>query len=111
MDPPQRKTRRERSAALFGNSFVVDVVMAIDRLAPAAESFITTRTVAVETGVGDSLVRPVMRRLTEIGVLAPSPRAGGPRSELRYQISRGPLWTAVTETCAIVGTDSEESTG
>ncbi len=111
MDPPQRKTRRERSAALFGNSFVVDVVMAIDRLAPAAENFITTRTVAVETGVADSLVRPVMRRLTEIGVLAPSPRTGGSRSELRYQISCGPLWAAVTKTCAVIGADSDELTG
>jgi hypothetical protein len=111
MDSPLPQTRRERSAALFGNSFVVDVVMAIDRLAPAAENFVTTRTVASETGVSDSLVRPVMRRLAEMGVLAPSPRTGGPRSELRYQVSRGALWTAVTRTCTIVGADSSEMAG
>lgn len=102
----RRMTRREYSAALFGNRFVAEVVAAIQWLAPAHDSAVTTRMVASRTGLSDSLVRPVMRRLAEAGLLVPTERTGGPRSTLRYQIRREPLWSAVTEMCAILGGDS-----
>ncbi len=99
-------TRREYSAALFGNRFVAEVVTAIQRLAPAHDGAVTTRLVASNTGLSDSLVRPVMLRLAEAGLLTSIERVGGPRSTLRYRIRRAPLWTAVTEACAIIGADS-----
>lgn len=99
-------TRREYSAALFGNRFVAEVVTAIQRLAPSHEDAVTTRLVASKTGLSDSLVRPVMLRLAEAGLLIPIERAGGPRSTLWYQIRRAPLWIAVTEACTLIGADS-----
>lgn len=103
-------TRREYSAALFGNSYVVDVVMAIGRLAGDAEAFVTTRTVASDSGLADSLVRPVMLRLVDAGLLVPLARPGGSRSTLPYQVQRDHLWSALAKICAVIGT-SESTTG
>jgi hypothetical protein len=111
VDPLERETWRDRSAALFGNRFVVDVVLAIRELAPTAESFVTTRMVASKTMLGDSLVRPVMLRLASAGLLARLPRRGGPRSMLHYQIRHGPLWEALGMTCATIREDTTQAAG
>jgi hypothetical protein len=86
---------QERSAAIFGNRHFAEVVLAVDRLSSTDDAFVTTRMVASETTFGDSLVRPVMRRLGAAGLLSALPRASGPRSTLNYQVLRGALWTAV----------------
>jgi hypothetical protein len=72
----------------------------VDRLSATGDAFVTTRMVASETTFGDSLVRPVMRRLGAAGLLAALPRTGGPRSTLNYQVMRGALWTAVVRACS-----------
>ena len=93
---------RERSAAVFGNSFFAEVVTAVERLSAPAEAFVTTRMVASETTLSDSLVRPVMHRLRNVGLIMALPRTGGPRSTIHYQVQRGPLWTAVVTACALI---------
>jgi hypothetical protein len=90
---------RDRSAAIFGNRFFAEVVIAIDRLSGPHDTFVTTRRVANETGIGDSLVRPVMLRLRNAGLIAGLPREGGSRSTLLYQVRRGPLWAGVLAAC------------
>lgn len=96
----ERAASQERSAAIFGNRYFADVVLAVDRLSATCDAFVTTRMVASETGLGDSLVRPVMRRLDAAGLIAALPRTGGPRSMLNYQVMRGALWSAVVSACA-----------
>jgi hypothetical protein len=90
---------QERSAAIFGNRYFAEVVMAADRLSAMGDVFVTTRMVAAVTGLGDSLVRPVMRRLSAAGLIAELPRTGGPRSTLNYQVVRNPLWEAIVAAC------------
>lgn len=91
---------QERSAALFGNRYFADVVLAVDRLSAAGDAFVTTRMVASDTTLGDSLVRPVMHRLGAAGLIAALPRTGGRRSTLNYQVIRGPLWATLVAVCA-----------
>jgi hypothetical protein len=90
---------QERSAAIFGNRHFAEVVLAVNRLSAADDAFVTTRMVASETTLVDSLVRPVMRRLDAAGLLAALPRTAGPRSTLNYQVMRGGLWTAIVGAC------------
>lgn len=96
----------ERSAAIFGNRYFAEVVLAADRLSATGDAFVTTRMVASATGFGDSLVRPVMIRLDAAGLIAPLPRTGGPRSMLNYQVIRGPMWTAVAGACREAAADA-----
>lgn len=95
----EHATSRDRSAAIFGNRFFADVVVAVDRLSGPDDAFVTTRRVASETALSDSLVRPVMLRLRAAGFIADLPREGGPRSTLLYQVQRGPVWTGVLAAC------------
>lgn len=99
MQADERAASRDRSAALFGNRFFADVVTAVGRLSGAEDAFVTTRRVATETGLSDSLVRPVMLRLRAVGLITDLPREGGSRSTLLYQVRRGPLWMAVLAAC------------
>ena len=102
---------QERSAALFGNRHFADVVLAVDRLSATGDAFVTTRMVASETRLGDSLVRPIMRRLDAAGLLAALPRTGGPRSMLNYQVMRGVPWTALADTCSWTISEDAKSLG
>jgi len=111
VDPTERESWRDCSVALFGNRFVVDVVLGIRELAPTAETFVTTRMVASKTTLGDSLVRPVMLRLENAGILARLPRSGGPRSVLHFQVRQRPLWEALVRTCAAVREDTAQAAG
>jgi hypothetical protein len=76
--------------------------MAINELAPTAANRVTTRMIASNSGLSDSLVRPVVLRLTESGILAPIARTGGPRSTLRYQVLGTDLWAALVGICTLV---------
>lgn len=101
---PQRRLRsreagRLRSAAVFGSRFFADVVIAVDRLPGAGDAGVTVRTVAADTGLADSVVRPVMRRLCDGGLVAEAARGSGARSPLHYQVRRTPLWEGVLSAC------------
>ena len=60
---------------------------------------VTMRMVASETTISDSLVRQVMERLHDAGLVTEQPRTGGPRSPRYFQVRPGPLWTGVLATC------------
>jgi hypothetical protein len=90
---------RERSSAIFGNRYFVDVVLAMDQLSSADDARVTMRMVASETTLSDSLVRQVMQRLRDAGLVAEPPRTGGARSPRYFQVRRGPLWNGVLSAC------------
>lgn len=95
----EHEASRERSSAIFGNRYFVDVVLAVDHLSGDDHARVTMRMVASETTISDSLVRQVMERLHLAGLITEQPRTGGLRSPRYFQIRRGPLWTSVLDTC------------
>lgn len=99
MQADEYAASRNRSAAIFGNRFFAEVVTAIDRVSGPEDALVTTRRIASDLVVSDSLVRPVMLRLRAAGLLTDLPREGGPRSTLLYHVRRGPLWAAVLAAC------------
>ncbi len=103
------ETRREISYALFGNRAVIDVVNAIVRLTPASEDFVTTRRVAAVTGLSDSVVRPVMRRLVAAGLLIDLPRGPRMRGEHFHRAPHGPLRDALATLCELIASQTAEA--
>lgn len=99
MTQENREASRERSSAIFGNRYFVDVVLAVDQLSSASDAPVTTRMVASETTLSDSLVRQVMQRLRDAGLVAEPPRTGT-RSPRYFQVRRGSLWSGVLSACA-----------
>lgn len=95
-----REASRERSSAIFGNRYFVDVVLAVDQLSGASDAPVTTRMVASETTLSDSLVRQVMQRLRDADLIAEPPRTGGTRSPRYFQVRRGSLWSGVLSACS-----------
>jgi hypothetical protein len=81
---------RRRSAALFGNEKIVEVILALD-----AEGAATAQIVAAKTGIPYSLVRDALVRLGTGGAVRLIPRAGGSRSPLYYEPIIGDLWKAL----------------
>lgn len=100
MTEANAEARQRLSAALFNNSYYADVVLAIASLARTPEQFVTTRKIAAASGIGDSLVRPVVLRLEAGGFLARLPRMGGRRSEQNYQRSGSAPWLTLVKLCA-----------
>jgi len=94
------EARRAASVALFNNRAVVDVVLAIERVADGKDVFVTTRVVAASTGMVDSVVRPVMHRLVEAHVLAAVPKTGGPRSTQYFTVGKASVWDALLRLCS-----------
>lgn len=99
VEQEEREPSRERSSAIFGNRYFVDVVLAMDQLSSTDDAPVTTRMVASETTLSDSLVRQVMQRLRDAGLIAEHPRTGGRRSPRYFRVHRGPLWTGVLAAC------------
>ena len=94
------EARRGRSVALFNNSHFADVVLHVAAItASNASEFVTTRKVASATGLGDSLVRPVVLRLESAGMLNRLPRMGGPRSEQNFTRATSEQWTSLLQLC------------
>jgi len=71
----------------------------MDRLSGPGGDGVTVRMIAADTGLVDSVVRPVMRRLCDGGLVAEPDRAGA-RSALHYRVRRTPLWAGVLFACA-----------
>ncbi len=86
---------RNRSAALFGNSAMLGVVLAVAELTPAPEDFVTVRAIASRTGMSDSVVRPVMLRLAAAEMVQPLPKASGRRGPQYYQVVPGEVWSSL----------------
>jgi len=102
----EHEAERERSSAIFGNRYFVDVVLAVNHLSGDDHARVTMRMVASETTISDSLVRQVMERLRLAGLITEQPRTGGPRSPRYFQVRRGPLWVGVLDACAASSGDT-----
>jgi hypothetical protein len=63
------EARRELSYALFNNRYVSDVVIAIQEVRRVRGSRMTVRMLARQANLPDSLVRPVVLRFVQAGVL------------------------------------------
>ena len=100
---------RERSAAIFGNRSFADVVMTLDRLTGQGD-VVTTRKVASETAISDSVVRSVMLRLSAGGLITAQERVGGTRGTQPFQVHRGRLWASLVEAC-LATTETGQDTG
>ncbi len=99
-----RDETRRRSTALFGNEKTVEVVLALQREAPA-----TAQAIAVTTGIAYSLVRDALLRLTAGGAVQPLPRLGGSRSPQYYQPVDDDLWVALAAAAQAITKASERS--
>jgi hypothetical protein len=106
----EREASRDRSSAIFGNRYFVDVVLAVNHLSGDDHARVTMRMVASETTISDSLVRQVMERLHLAGLITEQSRTGGPRSPRYFRVRQGPLWAGVLDACvASIGDTGTES--
>jgi hypothetical protein len=81
---------RRRSAALFGNEKVVEVVLALNE-----EDLATAQQLHASTGIAYSMVRDALGRLVQGGAVRALPKTGHSRSPQYYQSIEGPLWEAL----------------
>ena len=89
---------RRRSAALFGNEKVAEVVLVLAQGGAPATAQELSRT----TGVGHSMVRDALLRLAAAGVLLSLPKVGGTRSAQYYEPIDGEGWTLLVRLAAWV---------
>jgi len=101
------EARQRLSSALFNNSYYADVVLAIAAIASTSDDFVTTRKIAAESRIGDSLVRPVVLRLEAGELLDRLPRMGGRRSEQNYKRSTSEQWLALVKLCQALDAGTE----
>jgi hypothetical protein len=87
---------RRRSAALFGNEKVVEVVLSLNDV-PEPRSA-TAQQIMEATGIGHSMVRDVLQRLTGAGALHALPKVGGSRSAQYYRPD-GDVWESLVGLC------------
>ncbi|MBF6339852.1 winged helix-turn-helix transcriptional regulator [Nocardia abscessus] len=89
----------DRSAALFNNRHLVTVVHAISS-GQVTPKF-TNRQIAGATGLPDSVVRPILRRLRDAGVITPVvDHMTGARGAKYFQaVANTTAWTSLTELC------------
>jgi predicted HTH transcriptional regulator len=89
---------RRRSAALFGNEKIAEVVVALN-----LEGTATAQQIHTTTRIAHSMIRDALGRLVQGGVVRALPKAGHSRSEQYYQPVEGNVWTAlVTMTEALL---------
>lgn len=93
------EARQRKSAALFNNSYYVDVVLQIAALSRKPHDFVTTRKIAAASGLSDSLVRPVVLRLEAAELLRRLPRMRGRRGEQHFARSTSSGWINLVRLC------------
>ena len=93
----------ERSAALFNNRHLVAVVSAIAQIR-GTDGF-TTRMIAANTDLPDSLVRPVIHRLLAAGILEDLHRGPGSRGAKYFRVAKHNAWTELKGLCRAISRD------
>ncbi|ABL84148.1 MULTISPECIES: hypothetical protein [unclassified Nocardioides] len=97
---------RRASAAIFGNEKVVEVVLQLNDLAPTH-----AQALAAKLGVAHNLVRAVLLKLHEAGVILALPRTGR-RSALYYDLPGEPdreTWNRLVHLCRALANGSAET--
>jgi hypothetical protein len=91
---------RSQCQAIFNNSAFADVVAAADRLMnEAADGTVTTRRVAADLRVSDSVVRPVMVRLVAAQLLDELPKVGASNGPRLFHRRNEERWASL---CALI---------
>lgn len=98
----RRELLRARSAAVFGNRYLAEIVTTAAGLPPADQHRITVRLLATRTGLGDNLIRPVVKRLVDADLLR-SRRSERPRGPRYHQVRNTSTWRALVHTCNTLG--------
>jgi hypothetical protein len=93
----------ERSAALFNNRHLIAVVSAIAQI--RGSGGFTTRMIASETSLPDSLVRPVIYRLLAAGILEELHRGPGSRSAKYFRATKHNAWSELKALCRALSQD------
>jgi len=97
---------RAKSAAVFGNRHLAEVVAAAAVLAPNVGDQLTVRMLANRTGLTDSVVRPIVKRLVDADLLQPRPQQR-PRGANYHEVRSGDgPWQALVHLCALLGSSS-----
>lgn len=96
------------SAAIFGNRHLA-TVLATAAAIEAEQAWTTTRRVASRTGLADSVVRAVLLRLVDAGVVEPIPREGGARSEQFYAIRDTAVAQSVVTAAKVVAANQNQN--
>jgi hypothetical protein len=87
---------------VFGNRYMAEVVRSVVKLAPGAGNRVTIRMLAMDIGLADSLVRPVVKRLVNADLLRPCPQHR-PRGASYHEItSTDGVWEALVKMCLLL---------
>jgi predicted transcriptional regulator of viral defense system len=95
---PEGEARRAKSAALFNNRHFAECAVYLLDASNSGAEFVTVRQIAAASQLADSLVRPVLLRLVDAGVLEKLTRLGGGRSPQYYRVVDAQLlaWVSLT---------------
>ena len=95
-----------KSAALFNNRHFAECAAYLLEVSKSGEEFVTVRQVAAASQLADSLVRPVLLRLVDAGVLEKLPRLGRGRSPQYYRLADVALltWASLTAQASVSST-------
>jgi predicted transcriptional regulator len=90
---------RDRSSALFNNCHLVEIVDAIAKV--GARKPFTTRQIATETNLADSIVGPVIRRLLGSGLIerTTSTTTGRGRAPNYFRVTASSGWSELKSLC------------
>jgi ribosomal protein S25 len=100
---------RRRSAALFGNEKVVEVVRALHAIPDP--QIATAQQLSDASRIGHSMVRDVLQRLSNAQIVLVLPKVGGSRSAQYYQPVRGPAWDRLVQLCSAVDVPADLEPG
>lgn len=95
---------RQRSAAIFGNEKVVEVVLALNDTGESPTA--TAQDLSRATGIAHPMVRDVLRRLALGEVLIAAPKVGGSRSAQYYHPRPGAAWDAVVSLAEAIASET-----
>lgn len=87
-----RAATRTFSSRIFNNDKFIEVVLVLDRW---DRPTFTAQEVARELSVNHDLVKKVLNRLEDAGLIKRQERLGGTRGALPYQVQPGPIWASL----------------
>lgn len=104
MKTPVTEIRRDRSAALFNNCHLVEIVDAIGNV--GTRKPFTTRQIARKTHLADSVVSPVIRRLVGSGLIerTTSNTTGRGRAPNYFRVAGSSGWSELKLLCRKLAT-------
>ena len=99
MEKASAEVLRDRSAALFNNCHLVEIVAAIAAIGPGKP--FTARQIAKHTDLADSVVSPVSRRLLGSGLIerTTATNTGRGRAPNYFRVTASSGWSELKSLC------------